>query len=117
MTEFAKYSELSLLPPLPVKIIDRDGRHIDVSGTKWILNEPTRILSINWKLFQPIDPYIEYATKRYLIHLIKEKSPSRVWDSFQEIRLITDVSSLGNTEDIVAPEQASMSLGNARLTF
>jgi len=73
-------------------VIDRAGRPVDVSGSIWRLNEPTRTLSLNFGLLQIGDGSILDAFRNYIVFKIRTKSPAHVDNCFDACRLLLDTA-------------------------
>ena len=72
---------------LPTVVIDRAGRPVDLAHSIWRLNSATSELRISWNGFPKAAALLLPAAAKYIVHLIKTRSPSHCSATFYQIRL------------------------------
>lgn len=78
---------------LPLEVIDRDGRVMDVSGNVWMFNNAAEVNKHDWSKMDLTNPIIEYAMKRYVIKVAELNSPKEAFNTVMDYRqLLTGMS-------------------------
>lgn len=62
------------LAPLPAHIIDRDGRRMDISGTRWKFNVPTNNAAFDWEGQSDGSVIVGYAVRRWVLMLMTQQA-------------------------------------------
>jgi len=105
--EFYKDYDLS---PLPTEVIDRSGLPVALHGDKWLINEATFPITLHFDKINILNPFINYAIKRYLIQRIKQISPRETNNCWSSLKLLSTTEnwkqlqladSLKSTENIL----------------
>lgn len=72
---------------LPTEVIDKSGRAVDISGTRWKLNGSGFRSIILWDRFPNVPAWFRWAAQKYVIDRIKRKSPFESINTFKDLRL------------------------------
>jgi integrase len=70
---------------LPTEVIDRAGRPVNLARSIWWLNSATSKITINWQNFPKTAAVLFPAAAKYIVHLIRTKSPWQCRGTFNEI--------------------------------
>ncbi|MEP3145401.1 tyrosine-type recombinase/integrase [Qipengyuania citrea] len=84
---------------LPSVVIDRRGMPVDISGERWLLNEPTAKLTLDWALYAIDDKALRESFKRYFAWLITTQSPMSVFNSFRFVEVLTRTSAFREADE------------------
>jgi integrase len=66
------------LPSLPDHVVDRDGRRMDLSGTRWKFNVMTAHVAVDWSGLVGCNVIVNYALRRWAVHLLARQSGASV---------------------------------------
>lgn len=76
-------------PPAENFVVDRRGMPVDVSGERWILNEPMAKLFLDWSIHRIGNQGLRNSFRRYFAWLITSRSPVSVHNAFRFLLALT----------------------------
>ncbi len=72
------------LPEIEPQVFDRYGMRVDTSGVRWLLNDPTGAIVINWELF-PCDGEIRHGCMLFIQHSIRSHATHSTIGAYRDI--------------------------------
>ncbi|MGF6296071.1 tyrosine-type recombinase/integrase [Paraburkholderia youngii] len=73
------------LPSLPNHVVDRDGRRMDLSGTRWKFNDVTGHVALDWSRVPDCNAIVGYALRRWAILLLTQQAGRTVETSIHTV--------------------------------